>query len=46
MGKAARNRRIRRLAYIADGTGKRARSIARALRRHGRFPLEKREGQA
>jgi hypothetical protein len=45
MGKAARNRRIRKLAYIADGTGKHTRSIARALRRHGRFPLPKKEGQ-
>lgn len=46
MSKAKRIRRIRRLALIADPTGRRTRSIARALRRHGRMPLEKREGQA
>lgn len=45
MGKGARNRRIRKLAYVADPTGKFTRSIARAFRRHGRMPLEKREGQ-
>ena len=40
MGKAARNRTIRRRAYILDPTGKFTRSIARALApnlRLGRF---------
>lgn len=45
MGKAARNRHIRKLAYGLDPSGKKTRSIARALRRRGRMPLEKREGQ-
>jgi hypothetical protein len=45
MSKAARNRRIRQRALIVDPTGKRTRSIARALRRHGRMPLDKRDGQ-
>ena len=43
MGKAKRNRTIRRLASELDAS--RARSIARAFRRHGRMPLPKREGQ-
>lgn len=43
MGKAKRNRAIRKKALALDAS--RARSIARALRRHGRLPLEKRKGQ-
>lgn len=43
MGKAKRNRKIRKLALVIAPS--RARSVARALRRHGRMPLEKREGQ-
>lgn len=39
MGKAKRNRAIRRRALIVDPTGKRTRGIARSLRRHGRIPL-------
>lgn len=45
MGKGVRNRRIRKQAYILDPVGGKVRSIARALRRHKRMPLEKREGQ-
>jgi hypothetical protein len=40
MGKAARNRRIRRQAVILySGHQPNPRSIARALRRHGRMPI-------
>lgn len=43
MSKAKRNREIRKLALgLAPG---RARSVARTLRRKGRMPLPKREGQ-
>jgi hypothetical protein len=45
MGKAARNRRFRKQAYILDPVGNHVRSIARALRRHGRMPLPKGKDQ-
>lgn len=45
MSKARRNRDIRRRANLLDPSGKQVRSIARALRRHGRMPLEKKRGQ-
>ena len=44
MSKARRNREIRAFAQMLYPT--RVRSVARAMRRHGRMPLEKREGQA
>ena len=42
MGKAARNRKIRKLALELDY--KHARRIARAFRRHGRMPIEQEGG--
>ena len=43
MSKARRNREIRKRAAMFYP--ERARSVARALRRPGRLPLEKRSGQ-
>jgi hypothetical protein len=39
MGKAVRNRRIRKRAYIIDPTGKHTRKIARLWRRSARMPI-------
>jgi len=40
-------RRLKRFRLLAMASGRKdARSVARALRRHGRMPLDKREGQA
>jgi hypothetical protein len=40
MGKAARNRAIRQRAIDLDLPGFSPRAVARALRRHGRLPLD------